>query len=353
MFIYRGFKEERSSDKILGFVMLILALELQDYTFGFAGINFLWTEMNGFPREVGLLFGPSIYFYLKSQFNSQFKFEKKHSLHLMPWAVMFLIYLLFFAQGKYAVQEFQQSILAEVLDYAIWLITLSSYTYYFYQSIKIYQEYREWTKHQFSNLDLISFSWFRNFIYFMLFWVAFKEILNVIDHFLDLNYYEDWWWNLALSGTAVYVGLQGYAQKQPQKIIFQPIESKEIKLEPIDLTEQKVIASNLQKIMDADRLYLQAEINLTELAKHLQINSNLLSSSINKVFGKNFNDYINELRIQEFERLVKSGKAENLTLLSLAYDSGFNSKATFNRAFKKLRDSSPREFMNFIQKEEP
>lgn len=354
VFLYRGLKQERLSDKLLGIVMLILALELQDYTFGFAGINFLWKELNGFPRDVSLLFGPSIYFYLKSQFNSQFKLEKKHLLHLIPWAFVFLILFLFFAQGAYVVQAFQESKIAEIFDYFSWGFTLISYTFYFLKSIKIYKEYRNWTFHQFSNLELISFSWFRNFLYFMGLWVSFKEIMTVLDFFLELDYYEDWWWNLALAATAIYVGLQGYAQKQPTLIDFKSTEDEVKNASTIEnksnnLNEEKIIAEKLKKLMQNDRLFLQPEISLSDLAKHLKVNSNSLSACINKVFKKNYNDYINELRIEEFEEKVRSGEAKNLTLLSLAYDSGFNSKATFNRAFKKLRDSSPREFMNSVK----
>ena len=47
---YRGWQEERLSDKFLGFVMFFLAMEIQDYTFGFAGINILWEKFDGFPR---------------------------------------------------------------------------------------------------------------------------------------------------------------------------------------------------------------------------------------------------------------------------------------------------------------
>ena len=62
VFLVRGYREGRLSDTLLGWLMFILAMELQDYTFGFAGINILWDELNGFPRGVSFLFGPVVYF---------------------------------------------------------------------------------------------------------------------------------------------------------------------------------------------------------------------------------------------------------------------------------------------------
>jgi AraC-like DNA-binding protein len=68
----------------------------------------------------------------------------------------------------------------------------------------------------------------------------------------------------------------------------------------------------------------------------------VLSFAINNGFGKNFNDFINELRIEEVKsRMERSGDAG---LLAIAFESGFNSKATFNRAFKKFTGLTPREY---------
>ena len=97
--------------------------------------------------------------------------------------------------------------------------------------------------------------------------------------------------------------------------------------------------------MENDRLFLQPDLNLHELAQHLQTNTAQVSAAINQVFQLNFNGYINGLRIEEFIRLYQLD-GEKYTLLSLAFESGFNSKATFNRAFKKIKGSSPKEFLN-------
>ena len=75
LLLIRGYREQRLSDRMLGWIMFILAMELQDYTFGFAGINFLWSELNGFPRSVSLLFGPMVYFYFLAQTNRSFQLK--------------------------------------------------------------------------------------------------------------------------------------------------------------------------------------------------------------------------------------------------------------------------------------
>jgi AraC-like DNA-binding protein len=179
--------------------------------------------------------------------------------------------------------------------------------------------------------------------------------MGVLDGIYQLDFYQDWWWNLALVAVVFYIGLTGYSQAQPAKISFETDVSQEAMLaknEPINTSSQtssldkSELAHTLQKLMQSDRLYLQADLSLQELAQHLDVNTVHLSATINHVLHKNFNDYINELRIEEFIKLFKSDKGRQFTMLSIALDSGFNSKATFNRAFKKIKGCSPKEYLS-------
>ena len=353
LFLLRGYREQRLSDKLLGWIMFILAMELQDYTFGFAGINVLWNELNGFPRGVSFLFGPIVYFYFLSQVNRSFKLRRKELWHFLPYLVYFVYEISAFIQGPEIVQQRQESDINLVLSYVFRFALWASYIYYLSKCLVIYRRYRAWSIHQFSNTELINFNWFRDFIYAMIFWLLFREVMNVLDAFLDLDFYQDWWWNLALVAVALYIGIAGIAQSQPAKIHFNidmpgPYEpANELSSdESIDFDlEKSEIAKKLHSLMENDRLFLQPDLNLHELSQHLQTNTAQVSAAINQVFKQNFNDYINGLRIEEFIRLYQLD-GEKYTLLSLAFESGLNSKATFNRAFKKIKGSSPKEFLN-------
>jgi len=354
LFLIRGFREQRLSDKLLGWIMFVLAMELQDYTFGFAGINILWSELNGFPREVKLLFGPIVYFYFRAQVNREFRLQKKHLWHFVPYAFAFFYQLTAFVQGPETVQTFQSSTHFLVMSYVNRVVVIASFVFYLSRCTAIYKRYRRWSLDQFSNTELISFTWFRNFIYTMIFWLSFQQIMNVVDFFLDLAFYQDWWWNLALVAVTLYIGLAGYEQKQPAKIHFETSEAeltpaiepqKESTNESSIDDEKSAIAQRLKKLMEDDKLYIQPDLNLLELAQHLKVNAVQLSSTINQVFSQNFNDYVNSLRIEEFIRRYQEDVHRRYTLLSIAFDSGFNSKATFNRAFKKIKGSSPKEYL--------
>ncbi|HEX8428715.1 AraC family transcriptional regulator [Hymenobacter sp.] len=102
-------------------------------------------------------------------------------------------------------------------------------------------------------------------------------------------------------------------------------------------------ATRLTQLMETDHPYLAPELTLPELAARLGTNTSMLSRVINTGFGQNFNDYVNEYRVREAERRLRDPKFQQYTLLAVALESGFNSKSTFNRVFKKLRGATPSE----------
>ena len=101
--------------------------------------------------------------------------------------------------------------------------------------------------------------------------------------------------------------------------------------------------------MESEKPYLNPSLTLAELASKIDLHPNDLSQIINKEEGMNFNDYINSHRVEAVKSSIQSGRADQFTLLTIAYESGFNSKATFNRTFKKFTSQSPSQFLKSIK----
>lgn len=100
----------------------------------------------------------------------------------------------------------------------------------------------------------------------------------------------------------------------------------------------------LRELMEQTKIYKSSELTLAELSGELGIKPHLLSKLLNEKFSKNFRDFINEYRVREFIFLYQQPKYKNYTFLALAHEVGFNSKSTFNLAFKKATRFSPREY---------
>lgn len=101
----------------------------------------------------------------------------------------------------------------------------------------------------------------------------------------------------------------------------------------------------LEKLMQEEKLYLQPDLSLRSLADKMEMNPNKLSWLINEALGKNFNEYINSFRLETFKKKALDPSNSHITLLGLAYESGFNSKSAFNDFFKKSTGMTPRSWV--------
>jgi len=141
------------------------------------------------------------------------------------------------------------------------------------------------------------------------------------------------------------VYLLGYfAIKQPE--IFKVDKATVPEIEGVKLTNSEVVrlAEQLETAMNSDKLFLDASLTLPELSEKLNASLHEVSRAINEGFQKNFRDFINYYRVQEFIKRVEKDGAKTQTFLALAMDVGFNSKSSFNRSFKKITGKSPREY---------
>jgi len=124
------------------------------------------------------------------------------------------------------------------------------------------------------------------------------------------------------------------------------IESKTAKKKDLLTNELKnKYSKKLVSYMEEDSPYLDPNLSLKDLAKYLDIHSNQLSWLINYEFHKNFNEYINHYRVEAFKKNATDNKKAHITLIGLAYESGFNSKTVFNTFFKKETGMTPVQYL--------
>jgi AraC-like DNA-binding protein len=100
----------------------------------------------------------------------------------------------------------------------------------------------------------------------------------------------------------------------------------------------------LENLMSTEKPFLNPALGLPDLAARLSVTSHELSYLINAGFGENFYQFVNGYRVEEAKRLLHSKEHQHLNMLGIAYESGFNSKTTFNTTFKKLTGLSPSEY---------
>ncbi len=108
--------------------------------------------------------------------------------------------------------------------------------------------------------------------------------------------------------------------------------------------KQKEQFDRINEYVIKQKLYLDPYLSLDSLARDSQLSSGYLSSLINTYSSNNFSDYINEFRVEQAKKLIKDKDFEAYTIVSIGLESGFNSKSTFYKAFKKFANMTPVEF---------
>tara|TARA_R110001592_G_scaffold9555_3_gene50551 strand:+ start:538 stop:2871 length:2334 start_codon:yes stop_codon:yes gene_type:complete len=138
-----------------------------------------------------------------------------------------------------------------------------------------------------------------------------------------------------------------------QKVIFQEVpEVKKVKTKKSLLDQETAMdySSRLLKYIQDEKPFLDPNLSLRTLAEQIKINPNQLSWLLNESLNKNFSEFINGYRVQHFKGKVADASQSHLTLLALAYDSGFNSKTVFNTFFKKITGQTPKEYWKEVTK---
>ncbi len=118
--------------------------------------------------------------------------------------------------------------------------------------------------------------------------------------------------------------------------------SKSNYMKVIPLDKKDIILKTFINTVKNNKLYLDSEIKISTIANYIGVHKNTLSQVINSEFGIRFTDYINRLRIDDVIRNMKNPDKTNF--LHIALNSGFNSKASFNRAFRRYKGVSPTEY---------
>lgn len=160
-------------------------------------------------------------------------------------------------------------------------------------------------------------------------------------------------WTLAVWGLRQKPGFHGrYLPTDPHGQLDDSLAtviestSKKYQRSALDTPQAERIAKKLETAMQNEQLFLKAELSLPMLSKHLQVPANYLSQTLNDKLQESFFDYINRWRIEYAKDLIIKN---DLTILDVAMDSGFNAKSSFYKAFKKYTGKTPSQFRTLTE----
>ncbi|HEY4324986.1 MAG TPA: ABC transporter permease [Mucilaginibacter sp.] len=269
------------------------------------------------PLQFSLALGPLIYFYVLKLTRPEYKFGRKDLLHFVPALL-------------------EPFILPNPVSPFLTFISVIAYLYFSHQLIE-----RFYHRQKFTGGDRYRFElrWLHHLLAgFGLLWLLWVPLAaaNYFNHSGAQTYYLFY---LSVGGMLIWMGAAAHSRPDSGE----PGVAKTF-LKPLLPAGLKQKGTWLKKAVHQNRYYEDPELTLSSLGEKLGLHTHELSRMLNTVLKKSFNDFINEYRVMDVIRKMQDPAYANITLLGIAYDSGFNSQSTFHRIFKELTGKTPAEY---------
>ena len=338
--IASGEKKKISNMLLAGFLfskaICYLGGFLLRYKFSSDTIPFIFIFSSAFD----LLLGPFLYLYIRSLTKRDFKFTKLHAAHFILFGLYIVFYLPHFIHdGRGGLEYYFTN---DLTRYIVQSIIYFQFIIYSAICLKYIIQQRQTLKNSCSSLDETKLFWLE-FLFggFILIWLS--GYINHIGEYFNSGIIIPWEILIILifvfANMIVFLGL-----KKPE-LLRDFSESEQVsKYLKTALSSEKKIEYKKQilNLMRENKPYLDPGITLSEFSNKVNIPSHYISQVLNSELNQNFYDFMNQWRIEESKIQLK--KSSDRTILEILYNAGFNSKASFNRAFKKHTGMTPSGF---------
>ncbi|MDB5141521.1 MAG: macrolide transporter ATP-binding/permease protein [Mucilaginibacter sp.] len=303
------------------------------------------------PLQFSLALGPLIFFYVLKITRPEYKFRSKDLLHFSPLLLELGAQALEVRDSiktgaaTYETPTFQQ------LNPVLQLLVFVSVITYLYWCHKLIESYYQRLKFNEGDRYRYELRWlYRLFTGFGLLWLLWIPY-TAVDYFYYHNQLSiHAYYPLYLLLAVIFIWIAIVVYLRPEVGVAVEAASFQKPILPAALKQR---GTWLKKTVKANLYYQDPELSLSSLAEKLELTTHELSRIINTVLKKSFNDFINEYRVADVVQKMQDLAYDHITLLGIAYESGFNSQSTFNRIFKQITGKSPLDYKNDRKKEQP
>jgi AraC-like DNA-binding protein len=345
----------RLSHKLLAAYLLIAVIDLSDIIFTDFYRAYLDFDMLRF--NISLFAGPTLYLYVKSAIYDDFKLKIKHLVHAIPYVIAgFVMVPNFFSVDNVSKQLVYNNFTSVPEITFIHCMTYIQLGFYLLVIYKHLIRYRKIVVENYSDADRLNRSWLTQLIYlFTLSYIIglgriyfrfseFYEYERLVLTILIISVLLSICWILwqALHKPKLFSGISSTIEAiDEQASVTKPINDSKISV--IDNERQDAIVLQLREYMQQSKPFLDPSLSVETLAKRINLPSSELSLTINRIIGQHFFDFVNLYRINlAAEMLIKNEQQQ--TVLEILYEVGFNSKSSFNTAFKKHLLMTPSQY---------
>lgn len=359
-------KGKSDADFVLGTWLAFMGIHLLYYYLFSTGFLFRYPHLLGIGAAFPQLEAPFMFLYVVLMIRKDGKFKFTDLLHALPF-LLFTVYFSFIFYFLSAPEklEFYNRIYEGDIPLDVRIATFPNIAIgpiYMVLALFKLSQHKKIISQCFSYKEKINLNWIRLLVGGLGFVWLIVVVSNVLVKypFMSITAHEHMIY-LALTISVFFLGYYGIKQQaiysheptlNQQKSSPAPRKKKEVSNQylhsGLKKEEAEKHSKTLQEYFSSDKPFLNGKLSLSEVSDYMDISVNHLSQVINEQLGMSFFDFVNSYRVEEVKARLSDSKYENYTLLGIAFDSGFNSKSSFNSIFKKFTGFTPSQFASRI-----
>lgn len=323
----------RSANRSLAALLLVLAGICTPWMIGFAGFYDKWRWLTFLPVQITLAVAPLAWLYVRALVFG--RWPERGWLHLLlplcQFAFLFGSFLL-----PLSVKNRWADAVGGPFDVINTVATLIGLSAYGAASLRLLHRYGAWLATQRGDDDRFALLWLQRVLIMTLLLAALWAGFGLWDAVAPLGYTGFMGLYLAIAAIALYFGIEGWRHAHL------PFPAMPEMSEPTvgeTSRDWPTMGEQWSQQVRHNRWFIDPELSLAGLARHLGTNSSYLSRALNDGLGMNFSQFVNGLRSETVAAAIDAGRSDDL--LDLALEAGFSSKASFNRAFLAATGQTP------------
>jgi AraC-like DNA-binding protein len=349
----------RTANRLLALLVVLVALRVLPYIIGFAGFYDAWPWLSFLPYEWSLALGALIWLYM--QVICTGTLPRRWGWHFLPAVVQGAYYCAVFVQPLAFKNEWDGSVHVPYVVPVETAWSFASLVVYLALAWRTHARYQRWLDTALSNREEFRLDWPRRFLIAcsvtVAIWVAASGYEAAVGGFTYFDRFPLYiWFSLLVYGLGLG-GLRsaGLAYPRPWTLVDGEVPAVGATEggggsgapTPESAFDRQVDWQAMGARYDAEvrahGWWRDPELTAPRLARLLATNSTYLSRALNEGLGRNFNEFINGIRIEAVQTELRSADTAR-DILAVALDAGFNSKASFNRVFKRITGVTPTEY---------
>lgn len=362
-------KVHAKESRILALLVFVMSVGVLGAVLGLSGYYKELPHLIRVGDPLVLLFGPLLYFYIYQL--TQGNLPKKYALHLLP----FLIYLItlipfYLLSGAEKVAFVEKVFLVKLQKPEVVFIQAMRFIHiliYVIISLFLLKKFRQFLKENYSAIEKLNLDKSAFLLKLFIAISLLQIVVYVVSTFVPIDFVlTNNIISLAISGVIYALAYTSWNRQgsittptvanEPVKQVtanglenplqFSGIKVEEKKRSNYFLSDEQytLLASKLEILLQKDKVFMESELSLTQLSEKLGIPSYQTSELINRKYKEPFFDLINRHRIEEVKKRLNDPTYYHFSILGIAMDCGFNTKSSFNAAFKKFSGLTPSEF---------